>query len=207
MVFFWSVIACNQNSDNDTAEKAELPPESTPSHDSILDTGTPWEWEDTGTPDQNREPDHHLYLYQDGLWELSPSNGPYTAVTGTLTVLEWLDMERPEDSADTGVNPALLCSLSYALTGTSLEEVCEGCEFGFEVSFYLTEGDPESCHDTSLPRHEAIWRLAFHEREELLLLDFGNSGNWLPWYSASQLRDTVLFSWYSELGFVVEEEE
>lgn len=217
MLMIWTLICCAKPGDSTESQSAELPPQDT--DPALLETGEPWEWVDTGTADQNREPTNVLYVYQDGMLELSPSNGPYTSAVGTLDVLERLDSPRVEDTGvppqDTGQNggqdsatdPAELCALSYALTGVGIEDVCATCEFGVELTFYLNEGDITACHDTSLPEHNAVWRLAFDEAAERLMLDFGNSGAWVPWYQATLVRNTLTFSFTTTLGITVEEEE
>ncbi len=172
----------------------------------------------TGTDDTyNEEPDHWLTLSQLGNWALSPiGSGPYTTMTGSLVVTELLD-----DDEETP-----WCTAEFSLTGTIVEDPCDGCEFAVEVSHYLVsegvldeegepvedeDGDPiatlDLCETPDLPTDGAVWRMALHDTEQKLYLDFGDSGIWMPWYPITRVRHDVDFQWEAQVGYRPEEDE
>lgn len=184
-----------------------------------------WIPPESGAVDNDQTPAHLAHVYQEGTWELGPPAGPYTSLSGVLQVLEYLDQERPTpgpgdtaetgfplvDTADTGSSDSpLLCSVAYALSGVAIDS-CPGCDFAFEVTHTVTMGNPNDCHDPDLPADGAILSLGFapdyEPGQDWLLLDYGDSGLWLPWYPALQFADNVDFAWEATIGIYVEEEE
>lgn len=206
-------VACDRD-----AGTAELP-QDTQSHATDEDTGPGWFPTDTGPADTlgNEDPEHTLDLLQGGEWSLSPvGSGPYDTLTGTLTVTELLD----------GGAETPWCSAEFALTGAAIEAVCDGCEFGMAVSYYLvsdgildSDGEPvvddagdrlatlEHCQTPDLPTDGAILRFALHDTDEHLYLDYGDSGIWLPWYGTERVRQSVDFSWSATVGFRPDEDD
>ncbi|MCB9759596.1 MAG: hypothetical protein H6739_07120 [Alphaproteobacteria bacterium] len=155
-------------------------------------------------------PNHTLTIEQWGEWELSPFGGPYTALVGELRAWEYLDSQRPpEDSADTGDYPAdaLLCDVTFSLVGAPSEEACAGCDFTFDVDFYLVDGNPDDCRDPDMPAHGDTRRYGFSSSAEQLLYDFGDAGQWLPWWDAWRAGDSVYFQWVATLGIAIEDDE
>ncbi|MFK7929819.1 MAG: hypothetical protein AB8H79_16620, partial [Myxococcota bacterium] len=94
-ILAFAAFACTAEGESDTPDL--------PTDDTFIpeDTG-PFEFpEDTGdTAVKDQVPLHWLYLYQEGALELSPAGGPYTALTGSLTVLELIDFELPPEDTD-----------------------------------------------------------------------------------------------------------
>lgn len=157
-------------------------------------------------------PLHTLTIEQWGTWELAPFGGPYLTMTGVFEVSEYLDNQRPpepEDSEAVADYPAdaLRCSARFSLVGSLAEDPCPGCDVTFAVEYYLTEGDPEPCRDPDMPSHGDVRRYGFSEADELIYLDYGDAGLWLPWWMAIRAGDSVNFSWLATYGVFVEEEE
>lgn len=151
---------------------------------------------DDGLGDE--EPEHWLSITQEGVWEMTPRGGPWTTMTGELVVTEILD----EDIE----NPT--CSLTYALTGEGVEAPgCETCDVAFLVSFYVSEGDPESCSDPDLPLQDEERTFGWSEVDSTIYLDYAGTGVWIPWYEGEIDEDTLTFTYSAELAKVVEEED
>ena len=183
------LLACQPSQDS---TPAELPPVSQ-GFDSV-DTGSSFTI-DTSTTDGTSDlvPAHTLTMHHEGSWLLTPLGGPYQAITGSLEVREFLD-------GDTE-NPS--CLLVYSLTGTAAVEAAPGCSDTFDVTHYLSEGDPTLCVEPDLPT----------ERETLgwdgtyLWLNWQDTGLWMEWYEGVQTQDTLVYSWEQVVGTDVPEEE
>jgi len=134
-VVLLTVVGCTSEADSDTPEL--------PTDDTFIpeDTG-PFEFpEDTGdTAVKDQVPLNWLYLYQEGSMALSPAGGPYTALTGSLTVLELVDFELPPEDTDTDADTdtdlpwsdldesPVGCAVTYTLIGSPSEvEPGTGC--------------------------------------------------------------------------------
>ena len=136
-------------------------------------------------------------------------------------VQEYLDGFRPDsgdsgdpdppDSGDTGLTleEGLVCDVTFALSGVPVDpaDVCAGCDFAFRIQFALLDGDASQCHDPNLPEHQEQWTMAYHPTDGHVLLDFGDSGLWTPWYNAAMTGDAVDYLWEVDVGVAVEEEE
>ncbi len=200
--------------DTDTAV---LPPDSgSPASDT--DTGPGWFPSDSGTADTlgNEDPLHTLDLFQEGDWSMSPvGDGPYSAMTGNLTVTELLDGD--------GTTP--WCSAAFALTGAAIEAACDGCTVSMEVSYFLVsdglvdpDGEPvvdemgerlatlDHCETPDLPVDGGTLRFSLHDDDDQLYLDYGGSGVWLPWYDIQRVRQDLDFAWSAQVGFVPEDD-
>lgn len=145
---------------------------------------------DTGVPSDtsNEEPDTVLHMEQTGEWMLSPAGGPYTAVVGTLSVLETLD--------EGFVN----CEAVYDISGSASDETCEGCEVAFDVLFRFREGNTANCRDVDLPDVDEVRTFGWARDEATLYLNYYNSGAWVPWYDATLEGDTLSVSWVADIG-------
>ncbi len=174
-----------------------LPPE-TPSP---TPTPTPLPVWDDGNPDGNLEPEHTLAKDEEGIWYLTPSGGPYEAMTGELLVTEHID-----DSEDA------TCSIEFALTGSSRSESgalqgCEGCSFAFLITYALIAGDASTCLSTDIPEDGEQLILAWAPAESgqgALYLNYQNTGQWILWYEGYLSDDILSFSWSSTLGVILE---
>lgn len=208
------------------AEDSDLPPLPEDSDTLIPEDTGPFEIpEDTdNVGPADLEPANYLYLYQEGSLRLTPNGGPYTALTGTMTVLELVDFQLPEpDPEDTDppdTDPPwsdleespVACEVSYSLVGAPPPEeagaaLCDGCTWMIDVTFAVASGDPEPCYDPDLPADGETLRFAWNPTSGQLLYDFQDTGVWFPWYPGSEGADTVDFTFRARLGVSIEEDE
>lgn len=198
----------------------ELPDEDSPPED----TGPfdiPDDTDDGGPVDQ--VPLHTLNLYQDAALTVTPAGGPYTALTGELSVMEFIDYERPEPGEDTDIpadtdydptrpwdsleeNP-LACEVVYRMIGAPAETSCGGCDFAMDIEFTVQSGDPGPCRDPDLPRNGETRRFGWRGSDNTMLYDFGGIGSWFPWYRGTLEGDTITIAWRSSVAVSVEEED
>ncbi len=172
----------------------ELPPQdSSPPRDSTFDTF----FVDTSITDTgfDGDPEHLLTITWAATWEMSPHNGPYTTMTGSLSLTEVLD----------GDDLKPVSVLEYALTGQEAEEACDGCTATFAVNHYLASGDPELSADPDRPQDGAIWNLGWNPTDEQVLYDYMGSGVWVAWYAAERIGDTLELTWETTVGVAVED--
>lgn len=184
------LLACQPDEDS---SPASLPPD--PATADSVDTDPSTFTVDTslggGTSDE--VPTHTLTIRHTGTWELTPMGGPWRTLTGTLDVVEILD----------GDELAPVCALNYALTGTESVENCPNCIATFDVSQYLSLGDPSTCTDPELPTAAA--QMGWDGSS--LWLNWQDSGLWVEWYSGSLIGDTLNFGWEISLGTDIPEED
>lgn len=155
---------------------------------------------DTGGSTTNLDPGHTLWISQTGIWNFSPSGGPYSAVTGDLIAVELVD----DDKLDTGDIPS--CRVDYSLTGTVRQNgSCPSCDFEMDVTWFVNEGDPTLCRDPDLPQSDAVWTLGWDPTAKKILFDYYNSGVWLEWFDGKQLGDRISVSWEKTLAVTVED--
>lgn len=182
---------CVASSDDST--EPELPPEDTfiPS-DSTTDTFfVDTSFQDTGF---DGNPDHLLTITWLAHWDMSPGGGPYTTMTGTLSITEVLD----------GNDLKPTCLLEYSLTGQEADENCPGCSATFDVNHYLVTGDAETCKDPDRPEDGALWTLGWSGANELVYYDYQDSGVWVEWYAAERVADSVDLTWETTVGVAVD---
>lgn len=174
----------------------ELPPEDSDSgvDDSGVDT---FSW-DTSIEDSggDESPKHSLTVTHVGSWSMAPDGGPWTSVTGELTVTEVLD----------GDEAAPACAVTFALTGEAADEGCPGCDATFDLLYYVSEGVRDDCRDPDLPLDGDTVRMGWSDAEETVFLDYQGSGVWLAWYEGRRVGDEVTFTWETTLGVTVEDE-
>lgn len=214
-----SLVACTPDEDSDVPE---LPDDS----DTVIpeDTGPfeiPDDTDDVGPADL--EPLNYLYLYQEGSVTLTPGGGPYTALTGSLEVLELVDFQLPEpdtDNPDTDTDlpwadledSPVACQATYTLIGSPPPPeagavLCDGCAWMMDVEFAVASGNPGPCYDPDLPDNEETLRFAWHPGQGQLLYDYQGTGVWYPWFPGSSGGDSVDFNWNARLGVSIEEED
>ena len=177
----------------DDSVEPELPPaDSAPVRDSTFDSFVvDTSFGDTGF---DGDPDHLLTITWAATWEMSPGGGPYTSMTGALTLTEVLD----------GDDLAPTCLLEYALTGQEAEEGCPGCTATFDVNHYLAAGDFEACGDPDRPEDGALWRLGWNPTTEVVAYDYQGTGVWVDWYAAERTGDTLELLWETTVGVAVD---
>ena len=197
----------------------ELPDEDTPLPEDTGPFEIPEDTDNTGPVDQ--EPLHYLYAYQDGDWALTPSGGPYTALTGTLEVWEFIDYPRPSQT-DTDIpwtdtdypwleleETPVICNVVYRVVGSASEpeDACSDCAWSMDIQFDVQSGDPTPCSDPDLPANGDIRRFGWRTSDSTLLYDYQGVGVWFPWYRANGAADQVAFSWFNRSGISLEEED
>ncbi len=209
--FVAHLLACGGlEAPRETASSAQLPPEETGLF--LGDTGfVVFPVDDTAASAVgDRDPAHTITALQEGTWSLAPASGPYTTMTGTLTVRERVDgdFSAPEDTAppDTATPPDP-CSLTFGLSGDVVEPGCAGCLVTLAVTHTLVEGDVSGCRAPDVPADGSVWVLGYHPGSAAILLDYGGTGVWLPWYAADHDGDVVTMTWTTTAGVVVPEED
>lgn len=158
---------------------------------------------------EDPSPDHWLQVRHEGRWLLEGS--PYSSLTGSLVLIEAVDRPpEPPDTGDTGGAPRLPdCWAVFDLVGAppAEGEECADCDVLFEITFTLSRGDPSTCRLPDLPTDGEVRRMGFSSARSAILLDYRDSGIFLPWYPA-QLEDDVLnVEWEARLGLLLEEED
>jgi len=197
-------VGCSKAAPTDTSA---LPPQDT----ATRDTGTPWEFVDTGgAANPNDTPTHTLTLEEWGDWTLSPPAATtYTSLSGSLKVQEYLDGLRPDtgDTADTAAPTVVLdCDVVYQVSGVPDDTAtCADCDFTFRIEFALLSGDPSQCHDPDLPQHQDQWTVGYDAATGKLMRDYGDTGLWFPWYDATMDGDVLTLAWEVTVGVSVQE--
>lgn len=201
--------ACTDSSDSGVPEK--LP--DTDTTENLPSDSIDWSVDDTGLDGgySDEEPPFELSLAHAGVWELLPLGGPYTSMVGELTITELLD----------GNKSTPWCSATFSLTGQAVDDVCDTCDYGFTILFYLVEegskkedkgkeeavGGLAECRSPDLPADGEVRTLAYSDADSTIYFNYYGSDIWIPWYDASDLHDEVNFEWEATLGFIGEEEE
>lgn len=142
----------------------------------------------------NITPDNYVYMTQIGQWNLSSSSPPYSDLSGSFRIVEYID------TLDTAL-PVYECNVVYALTGSAVENhTCANCDFVFDVEYYVNSGDPATCHDPDAPQSGAILQLGFVEGEGAIYHNYYGTDVWLPWYDAEKNGSSVAFEWAATLA-------
>jgi hypothetical protein len=207
LLVFYGLLCAGCSNPDGASTGTPLPPADT-SDISYIDEDS-WADTDTGLSGAypNEAPPHTLTMTHTGSWDLLPISGPFTSMVGELQILEALDSEP--------LTP--WCKATFSLTGQSADERCPTCDFGFIILFYLNdEGDKknkdvgglEDCQSPGLPADGEVRTLAYSESDSMIYLNYYDTGIWVPWYEANQLRDELNYAWTGSAGFIgVEEEE
>jgi hypothetical protein len=159
----------------------------------------------------NQQPEQTMVLAHLGVWQQSPVGGPYTALTGTLEVLELLNGDEDEP----------WCRVTFALTGALAEETCPTCDVGYIVEHYVVQEGPteeeveeeievgglDACMSPDLPEDLERWHMGWSEAEGTVYFNYYDSEFWLPWYDGAQTHDDITFAWTRELGVFLPEED
>ncbi len=201
--YLWAIgllLACKGGADTGGGSAVGLPPTDT-AENFIYDSANPEVDTGFGAPTADETPDHTVKITQKGLWALTPRGGPYSTVTGYLEITEITDGLEDEPS----------CKVTFGLTGESIpaEELCADCAYGFEVLYYLSDGELADCMDPDKPETGTTLRLAWVPGANRLYLDYLGTGVWIPWYvgSLDAVREELAFTWEATMGVRIEEEE
>lgn len=124
-----------------------------------------------------------------GEWTMSPTGGPYSDMTGTLTL---------SDTLDSDTDP--VCLLEYALTGYKVTPGCPGCNYTFRIKHVLLEGNPDDCLRTDMPEDEQYLILGYSSETRLIYYDYLDTGTWLPWYEGARVGDVISYEWIAIRG-------
>ena len=168
---------------------------------------------DTFAPDTATDevPAVTLEIHHAGFFEQSPINGPYTAMTGSLDIVEYVD----------GSPAQPWCRARFALTGLTTDRACPSCETTYLVEFYLTAEGPledeaedglevrglADCFSPDLPADLERRAMGWSPSDQTIYLDYFDTGIWLPWYEASEDRDTLVIDHIETFGFNMPEED
>lgn len=175
--------------DTDTSEPKVLP----------IDTSVFIPQDTSPNTPPNLDPSHWVYMVQQGVWNLSPATPPYTDVSGTLRIQEYVD------DLDTAL-PVYECNVVYSLTGSAVNyHDCAACDFVFEVEHYVQQGDTSGCHDPDVPVDGSVWWLGFDSGTNKIFMNYFGTGVWLPWYDATRVGATIDFNWNTTLAIEVED--
>lgn len=167
--------------------------------------------QDTG---YNQSPEMTLAITHLGVWNQTPVGGPYTAMTGELTIEELVD-GRPDQ---------VWCRATFALTGLAVAaDGCSTCDAAYLVEFFLVsegaseeelEEDPDlqlggasQCFSPDIPSDGDRWHMGWSGVEGSLYFNYYDSGIWLPWYDGENTHDRVDFAWLTTAGFHMPEME
>lgn len=177
-------VACSPEEDEPTPT---LPPDTTtptaaPTAPPVLDDGS--------SEPSNPAPVDTLRQLDEGTWLMSPTGGPYSDVSGSLLVSEYLN----------GSENPTACQLEYALTGYKVTPGCPDCNYTFRIKHVLLSGDPEDCSRDDLPEDGQYLVLGYSSETHLVYYDYHDTGTWLPWYEGSRTGDEILYSWEVERG-------
>jgi len=163
-----------------------------------VDTGSTFEPEDS-------VPLNTLYISQTGAWSLSPAGGPFTDVSGTMLIQEYIDTP-PDLKKDP--KAAFDCEATYSLTGQAPEDhSCQSCDFVFDIEFFVSEGDAGACREPDTPQHQVVWRMGYDSGQQKILHDYGGTGVWVPWMDAELQGTDLTFEFVKEVAIQVEEED
>jgi len=123
-----------------------------------------------------------------GTWDLTPAGGPHTAMTGVFSYEETLT---PSGAS----SPSPVCDLAYTLSGTTSTEGCAGCAFTFAITHHLQSGTPEDCYAPDVPANDAVRTMGFRASDGAVLVDWADSGAWVPLYDATLAGDQLSLAW------------
>ncbi|MEL6342030.1 MAG: hypothetical protein AAFV53_02780 [Myxococcota bacterium] len=206
------IAGCDQDVDSAAVDvPTSLPPQDTAGVDLLGDTG--WVFGDTGDfgGPTDEVPDNTLEMVHEAWLDARPIGGPYNAISGTLTIVEYLD----------GNMAVPWCYVEYSMVGDLVEdelEQCTDCDYTFSVLFTVTaEGDPSpdpeteepnpdigglaGCASPELPEDDEIRTFGFSEIEQTFYFNYYGAGIWVPWYDAQLLNDELYLLWTETTGF------
>jgi hypothetical protein len=163
-----------------------------------VDTGTEFGTEDV-------VPLSSLFISQSGIMTVSPAGGPFTDVSGSMLIQEYIDAP-PNIKKDPEAEYA--CEATYSLTGQApADHSCGSCDFVFDIEFFVSDGDATACREPDTPQHQVVWRMGYDSGQGKILHDYGGTGVWVPWMDANLAGTDLTFSFDKVVAIQVEEEE
>ena len=155
-------------------------------------------------------PENVLSVSEMGVLTRSPAGGPYTTITGTLTISELLNGQvvEPGDDDDDDDGPSPTCEVLFAVVGTraDAEDVCPTCDTTWQLTFSVDEGNPADCQGPEQPSDGDVRLMGFVQAEQALYWNYQDLGTWVWWYHANDQGDDIAVSWQTTLGIEVDDD-
>lgn len=157
--------------------------------------------------DVNDAPENVLTVSEVGLLTRSPTGGPYTAVTGSLTITELLNGEvvEPSETGEDELPPTCEVLLAVVGTRTETEQSCPTCDSTWTLVFSVDSGTPEYCLGPDQPQDGDVRRMGFTQGDQSLYWDYRDLGEWVWWYGANENGDDIAISWTTSLGIEIDD--
>jgi|GEM_PF-2284710 len=160
----------------------------------------------------NDVPENVLTVTETGVLTRSPTGGPYTAITGSLTISELLNGEvipplEPGEEPDDGDLPPT-CEVLLAVVGTRTDaaDACPTCDATWTLTFSVDTGEIEQCLGPDQPADGEVRRMGFTQAEQAMFWDYEDLGTWVWWYLANESGDDITVSFSTELGIEIDED-
>lgn len=160
--------------------------------------------------DINDQPANVLTVMEEGVLTRSPTGGPYTAITGLLTVTELLNGEvveppEPGEEMDEDDLPPT-CEVLYAVIGTraETEDECPSCDATWALTFTLDSSNGATCLGPEQPGDGDVRLMGFTQSEQAMYWDYRDLGTWVWWYRANENEDDIGISWTTTLGIEID---
>ena len=201
------IFACSQKD----SDSAALPPEDTAEDTTSYEPSFEVEPSSESNEAFDESPQQMLNIQHAGIWNLSPIAGPYNSIYGELHIQELIN----------GYTVVPYCDFTFGITGYATDEICEGCDFGFSIEFFVLEPEPpdeeeeelilpedfpqaesiSDCFSPELPQHQETRILAYSSSEGMLYFNYYNTNIWVPWYPAVFLNDALEVFYQEDIGF------
>lgn len=205
--FLYLLIACGEKQ----SDNATLPPQDTAEETASYEPSFELEPSSEGNEAFDESPQQMLNIQHAGIWNLSPAAGPYNSMYGELNIQELIN----------GYTVVPYCDFTFGVTGYVTENICDTCDFGFDIDFFVLEPDAPSeedeeiivpddfpqaeeisdCFSPELPAHQETRTLAYSFADEMLYFNYHNTDIWVPWYPAVFLSDTLEVFFQEDVGF------
>ncbi|MCO4771844.1 MAG: hypothetical protein KDA24_17565 [Deltaproteobacteria bacterium] len=161
--------------------------------------------------DINDQPENVLTVQESGVLTRSPTGGPYTAITGQLTITELLNGEAIEplepggEPMDGDLPPT--CEVLYAVVGTRAdsEDECPTCDATWALTFSVDTGTPDWCMGPEQPGDGDVRLMGFTQSQQAMYWDYQDLGTWVWWYQANETGDDIAVSWTTTLGVEIDD--
>jgi hypothetical protein len=187
--------------------EAELPPDDGPALLDDDDDATPFGDDDSAGPIDDT-PANSVRVVEEGIWTRSPEGGPYTALTGAVTHVEFWDgvaPPDPDDPEDPGGPEGFAgpnCRLEFAVTAVPAQSDpgCPGCTT-WDYTVRLDSGEPRWCLATDRFENGDAGRFGWSPTDRAIYIDYEGLGIWLFLYSGLEDDDDLWVEWTGEFGF------
>ena len=119
-----------------------------------------------------------LNIQHAGIWNLSPIAGPYNSMYGELNIQELID----------GYTVVPYCDFTFGVTGYATEDLCETCDFGFSIDFFVLEPEPP---EEGEEEEDSSFQRIFHKQKIFQIASvqsYPNTKRLVPWRIRLQMR-------------------